>query len=72
MNLETEKKALIKQVEQVNDIRLLRAVKSMLDYGLNKEESLEASLEKALEQSEKGEGRPHEQVMNDLRQRYKI
>jgi predicted transcriptional regulator len=72
MNLETEKKALIKQVEQVNDIRLLRAVKSMLDYGLNKEESLEASLERALEQSEKGEGRPHEQVMNDLRQRYKI
>jgi predicted transcriptional regulator len=72
MNLETEKKALIKQVEQVNDIRSLRAVKSILDCGLNKEDGIEASLERALEQSEKGEGRPHEQVMDDLRQRYKI
>jgi hypothetical protein len=71
MNLESEKNALIKQVEQVNDIRLIRAVKSILDYGLNQEEGLEASLQRALEQSEKGEGRPHAQVMKDLRQRYK-
>ena len=72
MNLETEKKELIKQVEQVKDIRLIRAVKSMLDYGLNQEEQLEASLDKALQQSEKDEGRPHSQVMKDLRNRFKI
>jgi len=72
MNLESEKKALIKQVEQVNDIKLLRAIKGMLDYGLNKEEGLESSIERAMKQSEEREGRPHEQVMNDLRQRYKV
>ena len=59
-------------VEQVNDIKLLHAVKGILDYGLIKEENLKSSIEGAIKQSEKGEGRPHEQVMDDLKQRYKV
>lgn len=48
MNLEIEKDALINQVEKINDIRLFRAVKSILDYGLNKEDDLETSSKTAI------------------------
>ena len=75
MSLETEKKAVIKKFELVDDIHLVRAIRNMLDYALNKSvqsDPLEVSIKKGLEQSDRGEGRPHKEVMAELRDRYKI
>jgi hypothetical protein len=42
MNIQAQKAIIIEQFMQVNDIRLINAIKSMLDYALKKEqESLE-------------------------------
>ena len=38
MNLQAEKAMLIEQVKQVNDINLINAIKSMLEFTLNKEQ----------------------------------
>ena len=51
-----------------------RAIKNMLDLGLSKQaedEALDASVERGLNQSKKGEVRPHKQVMAEIRERYK-
>ncbi len=37
MNIDTERALLIKKLEQVEDISLLKAVKAILDYGLKNE-----------------------------------
>lgn len=75
MSLEAEKKAVIKQFEQVEDIHLVRAIKNMLEYAFgNVDQSnlLDASIKRGLEQAGKGQGRPHKKVMAELRNRYKI
>ena len=42
MNIQAEKAIIIEQFRQVNDVNLIRTIKSMLDYALKKEqESLE-------------------------------
>lgn len=73
MDIRAEKAALVKQLEQVEDPELILAIKKMLDYGLKLQKSdpaFIASLNRALEQSEKGEGRSHEAVKHDFRSRY--
>ena len=75
MSLETEKKAVIKKFEQVDDIYLVRAIKNMLEYALKKSRQsetdlLDASINRGLEQSDKGEGKPHKEVMAGLRNRF--
>ena len=77
MSLETEKKAVIKKFEQVDDIYLIRAIKNMLEYALKKSgqsetDLLDASINRGLEQSDKGEGKPHKEVMAGLRNRFKV
>jgi len=75
MSLETEKKAVIKKFEQVDDIHLVRAIKNMLEYALKKSgqsDPLEASIKRGLEQSDRGEGRPHKDVMANLRGKFKV
>ena len=37
MNIDTERALLIKELEQVEDISLLKAIKALLDYGLKNE-----------------------------------
>jgi predicted transcriptional regulator len=75
MDLTSEKAEIIKRFEQVNDASLIQAVKSLLDFALgkqpDKDEALEASIDKGLKQSEKGETRPHHEVMAEIRSRYK-
>ena len=74
MDISSEKAEVMKQVEQIHDISLVRAVKNLLDFGLAKQEkddALEASIDKGLDQSRKGATRPHDQVMREIRERYK-
>lgn len=40
MNLQAEKAIVIEQFRQVNDVNLIHAIKSMLDYALNKEQEI--------------------------------
>ncbi|MFP4091681.1 MAG: hypothetical protein ACLFUB_08975 [Cyclobacteriaceae bacterium] len=73
MDIKAEKAALLEQLEQVEDPELIRAIKNMLDYGLKKQKTDPAfisSLKRALEQSDKEEGRPHKDVKQDFRNRY--
>jgi len=37
MNIQVEKAIIIEQFKQVNDVNLIHAIKSMLDYALKKE-----------------------------------
>lgn len=40
MNLQAEKAIIIEQFRQVNDVNLIHAIKSMLDYALKKEQEI--------------------------------
>lgn len=53
------------------DDRILNPMYGMIKADLRKDEALEASVDKGLEQSKKGEVRPHETVVNEFRARYK-
>ena len=54
------------------DERILSLIYGMMKADMQQEdEALEASINKGLEQSKKGEVRPHEQVMTEIRSRYK-
>jgi len=65
----------MKRFEQVYDASLIQAIKNLLDFGLSrqpeKDEALEASIDKGLSQSKNGEVREHQEVMKDIRARYK-
>jgi hypothetical protein len=53
------------------DERILNLRYGMMKADMEKDEALEASIDKAVEQSQKGEVRSHGQVMADIRPRYK-
>jgi len=72
MNIESERKEIAQQLERVNDIRLLKAIRNLIEFGLSKDVELEKSIDRGLQQSEKGEGREHQEVMKELRSRFKI
>ncbi|RAV30579.1 hypothetical protein [Sinomicrobium soli] len=40
MNIQDEKAIIIEQFRQVNDINLIHAIKSMLDYAMKKEQEI--------------------------------
>ena len=74
MDITSEKAEIIKRFEQVNDASLIQAIKSILDFGLRrqeKDEALEESINRGLSQSAKGETRPHNEVMAEIRARFK-
>jgi predicted transcriptional regulator len=74
MDISSEKAEIMRRFEQIHDLSLIQAIKNILDFGLSKQaenDAMEASIEKGLNQSEKGETRPHEQVMAEIRARYK-
>jgi hypothetical protein len=75
MDLATEKTTLIKQLEKVNDLSLIIALKKLIDYGtvdlLKKEDPLlEASIQKGLEDIKNKLIQPHDEVMARIRSRY--
>ncbi len=75
MDIHAEKADLIKRFELVQDASLLQAIKSLLDFGLSKQaeydDALEASIDKGLIQSKGGDVRPHDEVMHEIRSRFK-
>jgi len=75
MNIQEEKAEVIKRFKEVRDLSLIRAVKNLLDFGLSKQksedEALEASIDRGLKESSLGKVIPHEQVMKEIRARYK-
>lgn len=76
MDIGAEKAEVLKRFEKVYDLSLIRAVRNLLDFGLSKQqessdEALEASIDKALKESERGEVIQHEQVIKEIRDRYK-
>ena len=62
-------------VEQADD-RFLTLVNGMIDADIEKDwwdtttPDLRASINRAIDQSEKGEGRPHDKVMEEIRLKY--
>lgn len=73
MDIQTEKAAVVSQLEQVEDLELILAIKHLLGYGLKKQETdpaFMASLERALQQSAQGEGHSHQTVKQHFRNRY--
>ncbi|MEM8969459.1 MAG: hypothetical protein AAGE93_23780 [Bacteroidota bacterium] len=73
MDIKAEKAAVVSQLEQVEDLELILAIKHMLGYGLKKQETdpaFVAALNRALQQSAQGEGRSHQSVKQDFRNRY--
>ena len=72
MDISSEKEEIMRRFEQIHDISLIRAIKNLLDFGLSKQdEALEASIDRSLNESKKGEVRPHEEVMAEIRSRFK-
>jgi len=75
MDISAEKEDKIKKFRQVHDLDLIHAIKSLLDFGIHKQinddAALNASIDRALDQSKKGLSRPHEEVMAEIRKRYK-
>ena len=75
MDISAEKAEIMRRFEQVNDSSLILAIKNLLDFGLSKQvesnKDLEASIDRGLKQSKTGDVKPHDQVMNKIRSRYK-
>ena len=77
MNISAEREEIIRQFNMVHDIDLIKAIKSLLDFGLHKQtedddEALEASINRGITQCENGLGIPHEEVMADLKKRFNV
>jgi len=74
MDLGAEKAAIIKRFEQVHDLKLIKAIKDLLDFGLSKQinddQALEESINRGMQQSKQGLVRPHSEVMAEVRKRY--
>ena len=75
MDLAKEKVGLIEQLEKVNDLSLIIALKNLIDYGTNDlskkdDRLLEASIQRGLEDIKNKLVKPHHEVMEKLRARY--
>jgi len=74
MDISLEKKEMIRKFQQVHDIDLIKAINSLLDFGIHKqtddEIALKASIDRAINESQKGLGRPYEEFMAEARKRY--
>lgn len=76
MDISAEKQEIIRRFDQVHDMDLIKAIKSLLDFGLHRQEqdddniALNASINRAISESNRGLGRPYEEFMSEVRQRY--
>jgi predicted transcriptional regulator len=75
MDIGAEKEEVLKRFEKIYDLSLIRAVKNLLDFGLSKQregdQALEASIDQGLKESLDGDVTPHEEVIKEIRTRYK-
>jgi len=76
MNIAAEKEEIIRRFNLLNDASLINAIKNILDFGLSKQnfensDLLEASIKRGVEQSNRREVRPHDEVWPEIRNRYK-
>ncbi len=86
MDLQSEKLNIIQQVLQINDQLLLNSIKSMLEYGLEKQgiqaeavtdfwneltQEQRNNIQQSIVELEEGKGIPHQQVMDEFRKKYK-
>lgn len=72
MDINSEKAVLIKEIEQLDDISLVRVLKSMLHYGLKNEgrisiEQYNREIEEADAEIEHGDFLSHEEAMKEIR-----
>jgi predicted transcriptional regulator len=72
MDINSEKALLIREIEQLNDISLVRILKSMLHYALKQEgrlslEQYNRELEEADEEIESGDFLSHEDALKAIR-----
>lgn len=72
MDLNSEKAILIREIEQLQDLSLVRVLKSMLHYGLKNEgrisiEQYNKELEEADAEIEKGDFLTHDDAMKEIR-----
>ena len=75
MNIASEKADILERVEKVNDLALIRAIKNLLDFALTRQqenEALEQSIERGLNESRLGKVMPHNVVMKEFRDKYKL
>jgi hypothetical protein len=74
MNISAEKAQVLQRVEKVNDIALIRAIKNLLDFGLTRQEENEAmenAINIGLSQSKSGQTRAHNEVMSELKSKFR-
>ncbi len=72
MDIHSEKALLIKEIQQIDDLSLIRVLKSMLHYGLKNEgrisiEQYNRELEEADAEIEKGDFLTHEDALKEIR-----
>jgi len=72
MNVDAERSMLIKEIEQVEDISLLQAIKAVLHYGLQSEgkisvEQYNRELDEAEARIDRGDFVTHEEAVNRIR-----
>lgn len=72
MDINSEKAVLIREIEQLQDLSLVRVLKSMLHYGLKNEgrisiEQYNKELEEADAEIEKGDFLTHEDALKEIR-----
>ncbi len=72
MDINTERSLLIKELQQVEDISLLKAIKAMLHYGLKNEgrisiEQYNRELDEAETEMDRGEFLTHEDALKEIR-----
>ena len=72
MHINSEKAVLIREIEQLQDISLVRVLKSMLHYGLKNEgrisiEQYNKELEEADAEIERSEFLTHEEALKEVR-----
>lgn len=72
MDINAERALLIKELQQVEDISLLKAIKAVLHYGLQNEgiisiEQYNREIEEAEARIERGDFVPHEEAVNRIK-----
>jgi predicted transcriptional regulator len=72
MNVDAERSMLIKEIEQVEDISLLQAIKAVLHYDLQSEgkisvEQYNRELDEAEARIDRGDFVTHEEAVNPIR-----